>query len=218
MDTRSENMERISERELTDEYMDIAQLTIHLTKALESLEKTINLHCNLLLRNSITQNQTRMRTNSVISTMENMIINDSALGKSKDMKVRKTWSSCDCHQRLLCWFYQGRSENNLMCGLLLTYCYYLKLYTNQICLDAFLMPESVKLPTKYLFIEPMHFSTVWFWLLILYQLNSIFGYLSINRDFLKNHLQITDYFISYHHKRKIQISITNHNSFPHMTQ
>ena len=90
MDTRSENMERMSERELTDEDMDIAKLTIQLTKALESLEKTINLHCNLLLRNSITQNQTRMRTNSVISTMENMIISDSALGKSKDMKVRKT--------------------------------------------------------------------------------------------------------------------------------
>ena len=90
MDSKSENMERISERELPADDMDIAQLAVQLTKALESLEKTINLHCNLLLRNSITQNQTRMRTNSVISTMENMIINDSALGKSKDLKVRKT--------------------------------------------------------------------------------------------------------------------------------
>ena len=90
MDSRSENMERISERELPDDGMDIAQLAIQLTKALESLEKTINLHCNLLLRNSITQNQTRKRTNSVISAMENMIITDSALGKSKNLKVRKT--------------------------------------------------------------------------------------------------------------------------------
>ena len=102
MDTKSENMERISERELPDEDMGIAQLAIQLTKALESLEKTINLHCNLLLRNSITQNQTRMRTNSVISTMENMIINDSALGKSKDLKVRKNRPSCDYHQLPLC--------------------------------------------------------------------------------------------------------------------
>ena len=102
MDTRSENMERISERELPDDDISIAQLAVQLTKALESLEKTINLHCNLLLRNSITQNQTRMRTNSVISTMENMIINDSALGKSKDLKVRKNRPSCDYHQLPLC--------------------------------------------------------------------------------------------------------------------
>ena len=102
MDSRSENMERISEREFPDDDMGIAQLAIQLTKALESLEKTINLHCNLLLRKSITQNQTRMRTNSVISTMENMIINDSALGKSKDLKVRKNRPSCDYHQLPLC--------------------------------------------------------------------------------------------------------------------
>lgn len=102
MDTRSENMERISERELPDDDISIGQLAVQLTKALESLEKTINLHCNLLLRNSITQNQTRMRTNSVISTMENMIINDSALGKSKDLKVRKNRPSCDYHQLPLC--------------------------------------------------------------------------------------------------------------------
>ena len=102
MDTRSENMERISERELPDDDISIVQLAVQLTKALESLEKTINLHCNLLLRNSITQNQTRMRTNSVISTMENMIINDSALGKSKDLKVRKNRPSCDYHQLPLC--------------------------------------------------------------------------------------------------------------------
>ena len=87
MDGKSENMERISENEVQDEDMDMAQLAIQLTKAIESLEKTINMHCNLLLRNSITQNQPRMRTNSVISTMENMIINDTTLGKSKDMKV-----------------------------------------------------------------------------------------------------------------------------------
>ena len=102
MDTRSENMERISARELPDDDISIGQLAVQLTKALESLEKTINLHCNLLLRNSITQNQTRMRTNSVISTMENMIINDSALGKSKDLKVRKNRPSCDYHQLPLC--------------------------------------------------------------------------------------------------------------------
>ena len=102
MDTRSENMERISERELPDDDISIVQLAVQLTKALESLEKTINLHCNLLLRNSITQNQTRMRTNSVISTMENMIINDPALGKSKDLKVRKNRPSCDYHQLPLC--------------------------------------------------------------------------------------------------------------------
>ena len=87
MDTPSDNMERISEMETGDEGTDIVQFANRLTKAIESLEKTINLHCNLLLRNSITQNQPRVRTNSVISTMDNMIINDSVIGKQKDMKV-----------------------------------------------------------------------------------------------------------------------------------
>ena len=87
MDTPSDNMERISEMETGDEGTDIVQLANQLTKAIESLEKTINLHCNLLLRNSITQNQPRVRANSVISTMDNMIINDSVIGKQKDMKV-----------------------------------------------------------------------------------------------------------------------------------
>ena len=41
-------MERISEKDLGDKEINVAQLANQLTKAIESLEKTINLHCNLL--------------------------------------------------------------------------------------------------------------------------------------------------------------------------
>ncbi len=89
MDSLSESMDRISEKELPGESFDIQQLSLQLTRAVESLEKTINLHCNLLLRNSVSYNQPRMRTNSVISTMDNMLLNECAVGKVKDKKVRE---------------------------------------------------------------------------------------------------------------------------------
>ena len=98
MDTESENMERISKKDLGDEEINVVQLANQLTKAIESLEKTINLHCNLLLRNSITQHQPRVRANSVISTMDNMIINDPVVGKIKDMKVRTVFILTQFHR------------------------------------------------------------------------------------------------------------------------
>ena len=98
MDTESENMGRISKKDLGDEEINVVQLANQLTKVIESLEKTINLHCNLLLRNSITQHQPRVRANSVISTMDNMIINDPVVGKIKDMKVRTVFILTQFHR------------------------------------------------------------------------------------------------------------------------
>ncbi len=87
MDTLSDNMD--SDRETKNEDLDLdpTNWPYQLTKAIESLEKTINLHCSLFMRSGMSFNQPRNRTNSVISTMDNMLLNEASVGRMKAVKV-----------------------------------------------------------------------------------------------------------------------------------
>ncbi len=91
MDTLSDNMD--SDRETKNEDLDLdpTNWPYQLTKAIESLEKTINLHCSLFMRSGMSFNQPRNRTNSVISTMDNMLLNEASVGRMKAVKVSWRW-------------------------------------------------------------------------------------------------------------------------------